>query len=94
MLNPTEPRLTPVPETDEAYDSIMHVLHHVARKHDSNAAFRPQQRLVRTDHPVHAHRLVLQQQDGQRHTEEKMTVSSTGSAAPNRGKSILSLLVW
>ncbi len=87
MLNPTEPRLTPVPETDEAYDSIMHVLHQVARKHDSNAAFRPQQRLVRTDHPVHApHRLILQQ-DGQRleQSEEKMTVSSTGSASPNRG---------
>eukprot|EP00088_Acartia_fossae_P035252 TRINITY_DN36285_c0_g1_i1.p1 TRINITY_DN36285_c0_g1~~TRINITY_DN36285_c0_g1_i1.p1 ORF type:complete len:244 (-),score=66.64 TRINITY_DN36285_c0_g1_i1:98-751(-) len=38
MLNPTEPRLTPVPETDEAYDSILHVLH-VARKNDLAATY-------------------------------------------------------
>jgi len=85
MINPTDPRLTPVPETDEAYDSIMHVLH-VARAQKPNAAYRNQQRLVRTDAQrpadAHAQRLDRSFVDGQRfEREEKMAPTC---AVPNR----------
>ena len=88
MINPTDPRLTPVPETDEAYDSIMHVLHVARAQKPLNAAYRSQQRLVRTDAQrpcdAHAHRFDRAIVDSQRmeRGEEKMAAPC---ALPNRG---------
>jgi len=87
MINPTDPRLTPVPETDEAYDSIMHVLHVARAQKPLNAAYRSQQRLVRTDAQrpcdAHAHRFDRAIVDSQRmeRGEEKMAAPC---ALPNR----------